>query len=273
MDLGEAILTLRTEDKLSNGLNQAKKVVGDFTVALTSAIVFSEKLLKAWSDSEAAATRVSAAVNIMIGKYTGINDELNAYAESLMRTSGFEHEAIQNGMAQAVTLGRTAQQTKELALAATELANAGIMPLDDAMKQLDLTYEGNLRQLGRMFPELKKLTPEQLASGEAVKIIEARVKGMNEAMMATTQGGLRNFKNMFSELLESMGKVVALYAGPAMKAFSALLEKVADFISTTVDLRHAQEAVEKGTATAAQAMLKWADTAQNAKDEISDLIY
>ena len=279
MDLGEAVLTLRTNDQgLSSGLDEAKKKVDAATtafnnvgIAITAALGFSEKLLKAWADSEAAATRLNASVEIMIGKYTGIGEELRLYSEELMRASGYEHEAIQNGMAQAVTLGRTKDQVKELALAATELANAGIMPLDDAMKQLDLTYEGNLRMLGRMFPELKNLTKEQLANGEAVKIIETRVKGMNEAMMATTQGGLRNFKNMFSELLESMGKVVAIYAGPAMKAFSALLEKVADFISATVDLRAAQNAVEAGTATSTQALVKWADTASSAKEEIKRL--
>jgi hypothetical protein len=288
LDLGNAVLTLTVDESgLVTGFAKAKEegakfesqskttkesvaqlseVFRNIGIAITAALGFSEKLLKAWADSEAAAVRLGASVKIMIGDYSNITQGLIDYAEELQKSSGFTHEMIENQMAEAITLGRTEEQVKSLSLAATELANAGIMPLDQAFRQLDLTYEGNLRQLGRMFPELKNLTTEQLANGDAVKFIENRVNGMNDAMMNTIQGGMRNLKNSFGELSEEMGKVVAVFAGPAMQAFSNLLLKASDFIKGTMDLNTAMKAVHDGTATEAQRVMVMTDALGKANE-------
>jgi hypothetical protein len=266
-ELGEAVLKLTTDNSgLESGVKAGKELAEGLTTAFTAATVFATKLLSAWADDQAAMVRLNASIQIMIGNYSSVTQSLIAYAEELQKTSGFSHDMIENQMAQAVVLGRTEEQVKSLATAATELANAGIMPLDMAFKQLDLTYEGNLRQLGRMFPELKDLTTEQLANGEAVRIIEARVSGMNDAMMNTVQGGIRGLHNAFADLTEEMGRVVAIFSGPAMQAFASLIEKISGFIKGTVDLRNAQIAVAEGTATEAQRVTVMTDALAKANE-------
>ena len=108
----------------------------------------------------------------------------------------------------AVAMGLTEKQIEDVLKASTDLAASGVMPLDQAVKELSISYSGNIEQLKRMNPELANLTKHQLAQGEAVRIIGQEYKGMADAMANTFEGRDTQWKNSFSDLQAAFGGVI-----------------------------------------------------------------
>ena len=77
-----------------------------------------------------------------------------------------------------------------------------------SIKELSLSYSGNLEQLKKMNPELANLTKHQLAQGEAVRIIGQEYKGMADAMANTFEGRDTQWKNSFSDLQAEVGEII-----------------------------------------------------------------
>jgi hypothetical protein len=235
-------------------LEGLKAAYENITVAIGAAIAFSKKLVEAWAGAEQAAVRLDAAVKLSGGSL-GESKALIEYGEELQKTSGFEHELTQNLMAQAEIMGRNKDETKALALAATQLANVGITSVDDAFTSLAITYDGMMPRSKVLKALIGDLSEEELRNGKAVDIVIEKTKGINEVMMNTSAGGLKNIKNAFGELTESAGRVVAILAGPAFRPFADVVNKLADLVNQTVELREAQIAYHNGTANLNQQLL------------------
>ncbi len=224
-------------------------------VAIGAAIKFGEMLMTAWADAEKSAAQLSGAVKTMAGEYPGMTARLNDYAEQLQKTTGYDEELSKSLLGQAITMGRTEEQAMDLLKTAIDLDAQGIMPLNTAFESLVTTFDG-LAPRNRMLRAMTgELTEEQLRNGDAVKIISERLGNVGEEMFKLTGGTMQGFKNALGEIFESMGRVISVLANPALSAFTGFMNKIADLITKTMDLKTAQDAFHDGVATNAQKLM------------------
>jgi len=101
---------------------------------------------------------------------------------------------------------RTEEQMKKVMSAAVDYASFMKKDLSTAVKELSMTYEGNIGKLGRIDGRLKELTPEQLRNGAAVDLLAEKYNGWGEIVGNTMTGKIERFKNALDELQEGIGE-------------------------------------------------------------------
>lgn len=101
---------------------------------------------------------------------------------------------------------RTEEQMKKVMSAAVDYASFMKKDLSTEVKELSMTYEGNIGKLGRIDGRLKELTPEQLRNGAAVDLLAEKYNGWGEIVGNTMTGKIERFKNALDELQEGIGE-------------------------------------------------------------------
>lgn len=120
----------------------------------------------------------------------------------------FDGDSLNNAASSLINLKLGREQIEETLDAATELAAAGIMPLQDATKALAKSLNGELEgSLKDIAPELGNLTAEQLKNGDAIKVLKERYSGFRDEMSQTFEGRDTQFANTFGDLQASIGGI------------------------------------------------------------------
>lgn len=146
-------------------------------------------------------------------KITGENtaaarQQFEDLADELERTTKFGDAAVISAAALAKAYGLTNDQAIELTKAATDLASVTGESLESAVVTLSESYNGNIRSLQKLVPEVKALTKEQLAAGGAVKILGDRFKGAASDEIQTYKGALIQAGNAFENFQKAIGKTI-----------------------------------------------------------------
>ncbi len=133
---------------------------------------------------------------------------LEDFAKTMQKTTTFSDEQILSQITLAKNMGRTTEQAKKITSAAVDLAAATGISLDSAVRQLSLTYDGQLGRLNRVVPATKSLTESQLKAGEAVDIVAKKLGGFSQLISNTYSGALQKARNQFGEVLEQLGGAI-----------------------------------------------------------------
>lgn len=192
--------------KLGSEVVNLNKIVGGFAIAKVMQVV--SKVTNGATENFLAQNKALQQYNATVAKFGKSLSNLNKIQNEVSRNNFFDGDSINNATKMAVAMGLTEKQIEDVLRVSTDLAASGIMPLDQAVKELSLSYSGNLEQLKKMNPELAKLTKEQLAQGEAVRIIGKQYKGIADAMANTFEGRDTQWKNSFSDLQAAVGGVM-----------------------------------------------------------------
>ena len=192
--------------KLGSEVANINKIVGGFVIAKVMQVV--SKVTNGATENFLAQNKALAQYNATVTKFGKSLSNLNKIQNEVSRNNFFDGDSINNVTKMAVAMGLTEKQIEDVLKASTDLAASGVMPLDQAVKALSLSYSGNITQLKRMNPELANLTKHQLAQGEAVRIIGKEYKGMADAMANTFEGRDTQWKNNFSDLQAAVGGVI-----------------------------------------------------------------
>ena len=192
--------------KLGSEVANINKIVGGFAIAKVMQVV--SKVTNGATENFLAQNKALAQYNATVTKFGKSLSNLNKIQNQVSRNNLFDGDSINNVTKMAVAMGLTENQIEDVLKASTDLAASGVMPLDQAVKELSLSYSGNIEQLKRMNPELANLTKEQLKQGEAVRIIGQEYKGMADAMGNTFEGRDTQWKNNFSDLQAAVGGVI-----------------------------------------------------------------
>ena len=192
--------------KLGSEVANINKIIGGFAIAKVMQVV--SKVTSGATENFLAQNKALAQYNATVTKFGKSLSNLNKIQNKVSRNNFFDGDSINNVTKMAVAMGLTEKQIEDVLKASTDLAASGVMPLDQAVKELSLSYSGNLEQLKKMNPELAKLTKEQLKQGAAVKIIGKQYKGMADAMSNTFEGRDTQWKNSFSDLQAAVGGVI-----------------------------------------------------------------
>ena len=176
------------------------------------------------------AFRQSAANNLNLTRKD--IDALNSKMAELSTNNFFDGDSLNNSAAYLSNLKLSRKQIEETLDAATELAAAGIMPLDQATKSLAKTYSGELEgALKDIAPELANLTAEQISNGIAVDALKKKYSGFRDTMSATFSGRDTQFANMFGDLQASLGGISSSLKFEAQGAIMPQLQQITDWIT------------------------------------------
>ena len=192
--------------KLGSEVVNLNKIVGGFAIAKVMQVV--SKVTNGATENFLAQNKALLQYNATVAKFGKNLSNLNKIQNEVSRNNFFDGDSINNATKMAVAMGLTEKQIEDVLKASTDLAASGVMPLDQAVKALSLSYSGNIAQLKRMNPELANLTKEQLEQGEAVRIIGQEYKGMADAMANTFEGRDTQWKNSFSDLQAEVGEII-----------------------------------------------------------------
>lgn len=168
--------------------------------------------------------------------------EFEDLAENLSRLIGVEDEAVSAGLRLALQFGATKEQAKQIAIAAADVAASGLLPFDDAVRQLSGTLNGTApRAFARSVEGIKGLSEESLKSGEAIDIVAKRFRDFAAINSNNLSVQIANVGINFGELAETLGKVVA--KNPTVRAlFTSINEAL---VAIKSELEKNGPAVEK----------------------------
>lgn len=173
-------------------------MAGAFSV--TAIVAFAQQSIEAYDGQVKAEQRLLFA----LGNRLDLQKMLLTQSEELRAKTGIDDAEIINAQTFSLAQGRSAEETKKLVEAAVDLAAVLGTNVEDAAKQLNMTYEGNIARLGRLDASLKDLTKEELENGKAIEILAAKYKGFGEASAT----GLDKAKSAWSEMIEASGKFI-----------------------------------------------------------------
>lgn len=162
--------------------------------------------------------------------------EMADFANSLSATTLNSDDQVVSSLALAKSFQLTNREAKEVAKAAAELAAVTGQDLNSATNALAKSYNGFVdKSLKQLIPELRTLTEEQLANGDAVRIVAERFGGSATNAVNTFEGSITQLGKATGNLYESFGLLIT--RSDATKGF---FKQVAD------DINALSEAIDGG---------------------------
>lgn len=272
MKLGDAVLTLRVDDKeFKAGLDRGKKIIGDFTVAITAAIAFSKELLDAFIEDEDALVHLQAAFHAT-GKEAKSNADLIArLGTELAKTTVFSEGETLAAAAMLEQLSGISEEALERVIPAVQdMASAMGIDLTTAAQQVGKVLDGSTESFGRTGLAIEKnLDPAQRLDA-TVKLLTEHFGGMAAAMGDTLGGTMKRFFNSFEELASAGGRVLDIFVRPFVALLGPIVDKLVGWVNGTMDLYQAQNALSAGTATSTQMLLLYNDALKQVNKQIAD---
>lgn len=164
---------------------------------------FSKKGMEAFEQQNKALSQFNTAV-----AKSGLNlSKLQSIQDKVSKNNLFDGDTINNAMTMATTLGLNEKQIEDVMQAAIDLDAAGVMPLEQGVKALSQTYNGNLGTLKKIAPELDGLTKKQLQNGAAVESLGKKYAGFGDSLSNTFAGRNTQFANSISDLQAAIGSI------------------------------------------------------------------
>lgn len=246
-NLGKSISGLKN---LVPGIGLIAGAVAGVTAAVKKSIQQMKEWEQAWSKIELSSTRLDMA--------SKLNSELKVSGASLEKFASDLSGKLKNTIAggdimeamAGIAFDKSDAQIKNILNTATDLSVALGSDLNTAVSQLNQTFSGSIGTLGKMFPELKTLSKEELEAGKAIDIVAQKVKGMGEAIADTTTGSLQRYKNSMGDLKEELGAQVTGYFKPMRNWLSEIAEGWATVLKNKRLAQEINGKIEEGTASA-----------------------
>lgn len=202
------------------------KITAAGAAAITGAVLAFNKLTDVYGKQEQAQIKLAAAAKnnpLVDGRAV---KGLMAYASSLQKVSTYGDEALLPFMSMGVAMGHTEETIKKVSQAAIDLAAGTGMSLDAAFKNLYKTFGGMTGELGESIPALKDFTQEQLKAGAAVDFVTKQYSGMAASVAESTLGIKEQTKNIFGDMLESVGKGLAPIGNIVIKSMQPAFQAI-----------------------------------------------
>jgi hypothetical protein len=132
-------------------------------------------------------------------------NRMNDHIETLSRLSLSSKGDIQGLVAQLASLGKSDADIKRISEAAVKLSNVTGQGLNEAMKQVNATFSGSTDELGKLIPEMKGLTKEQLAAGGAVDLLNSKFADITASMSGGVSQSIKNTSDSYNDFKVAFG--------------------------------------------------------------------
>jgi len=201
-------------------------------IAAAGAAFATSKLIDAANAQEDAINKVNAAL-AQSGEFSQeASQEIQDFAAQIQATSKVGDEAALEIFALASSFGLSKDQAKLATQASVDFAAATGKSANEAVKAFASSLSGEVGELGKVNPALKTLTKEQLANGEAIRVVAKQYEGFSQKTLATFSGATAQARNAFGDLLEELGffitknPVVIAAVNSSQRLFKSLGEVV-----------------------------------------------
>ncbi len=231
----------KTGDKITGSILKAE-------VIKAAAIKVGRYLYDGFKSSINAAMESENAVNRLnqslanAGRYSiAASQDMQKFAASLQQTTTLTDEAVMSSLALANNYARSNEEAKKLTQAAIDMAAATGVSAETAIRTLGASLNGMGASLGKVVPQVKGLTEEQLRAGAALDLIANRFKGAAANEINTFAGALKQLENLWGDVGEETGKMIV--QSPAVVAaikfvtkwVGELVTKMQEFSATSGD--------------------------------------
>jgi hypothetical protein len=228
---------------LAGGPAAIGKLVADMSKKAVAAL---NEMAESWRQQE----QVEVALANAAKNNPYLNDrnvrQLKTFADEMQRATGIDNVAIMQTETRLASLGRNQNQMQKIIKTAADMAKAGVMDFDSAVFELNNSYNGLIRTSGRLYPELKNLSKEAFASGEAIDIIAKKVEGSAAEAMKTGAGSVQAYQNALGDLKKSIGQDWEKATQGFRVAFTNYINSVVDARNKTKELQEAIDTLRDG---------------------------
>lgn len=189
-------------------LNQALELMGKAWSFISDNI---GSVVKEFGESEQAARKLGFAIGLQgenVAQGVSYYQELSS---EIQKNTTIADDNVMALAAQSKAMGMNDLATTNLINASVELAAVMGVDVNDAFSQLTGSLVGQTRTLAKYVPDVKAMTQEQLASGEAIRLVADRFKGFAANEATTTLGATKQITNAFGEIKEALGELVVSF--------------------------------------------------------------
>lgn len=131
---------------------------------------------------------------------------------------------IEGLVAELASLGKSDAEIDQITRAAVNLANVTGKDLNSAFTLINATYSGTTGRLAQLLPEVKNLTTEQLAAGEATKLINDKFSELSAQLAANDiPQKLKSITDNWGDLKETIGAKVAPLFNPMLNGINSII--------------------------------------------------
>lgn len=239
MAQGEASIVVRLVDKASAGLKSlggAVDFVRDHFLALSASVgaatAFLAASVKAFSEQEDAVHKLELALRNQGVTSKTVSRDLQAYADSLQRTTTFSDETILAGQALLVSFGLTGDKLKQATVASLDLAAGLGVDLRTAMMLVGKAAQGQTETLARYGIKIKEGTADSDKFSVAIQGITSKFGGSAQAEAETLSGKIKQLSISFNELQESIGEKLAPATGTFTTWLTSSINKITEYVKS-----------------------------------------
>jgi len=158
-------------------------------------------------DAERVDRALESALQITGQTAGGAAKHFKDYASALQKKTVYDDEAIKSGQALMIQMGLSVGMMDEATRGAVGLASVFHMDLEAAARAVAQGFAGNYRQLGMLIPQVRTATTDAEKHAAMIQGL-ADYYGRATAEIGTFGGQLKQAKNAWGELKETIGKVV-----------------------------------------------------------------
>jgi phage-related protein len=242
-DLSDALKKLKgpVEDGLGGAFGSLKGAVGgiiDTVFSLKGALAgvasafAAGKIIEAAIEAEQALNAVANSLRLSGELSADALKDVQDFAGALQDVTGLGDDTTLSMLALAQSFGLSKDEAKKAVSAAVDLSAATGKDLNTSVEMLSKSYNGNVKALALLNPEVKSLTKEQLAAGAAVDKLSEQYAGSAAQRLKTFGGAVGSLKTRFGDLLEEIGFLVT--KNPAVIASVREVEGVIRLLGTVI---------------------------------------
>jgi len=161
-----------------------------------------------------------------------VSQEIQDFASELQRTTTVGDETALELFSLSAAFTDNVEKAKLATQAAVELSEVADISLTEATRRVGRAFQGSTEDISKFAPEIRNLTKEQLAAGEAARILVERLGGTAASRLQTFSGVVQQTQNSFGDLQESIGfgitqsRAIIDLIRKAGESFASLTESV-----------------------------------------------
>lgn len=195
--------------------------------AVSKVISFAKETSEAFKDGQLQYTKLANAIKGNSSMTEGALQRLTKQADKLQSIGLFDDDTVKKQQAYLAGLGNTEEQIMQIIEAAADMEAGGLGTFESNVENLNKTLSGTAGQFGKIIPEIKDMTAEQLRSGDAIKMMADMYKGFNEEVGKNTFLGVSTkFQNAIGDLKEEVGGIFGALQMKSMETLQPMLEKI-----------------------------------------------
>jgi hypothetical protein len=210
-------------------------------------------------DQERAVRTMNASLKVAGDYSRAASQDMRAFSTELAKVNATTDQAVLRGIALAKAFGATNEQAKLMVSTAHDFAVAADLNFTEALRRIGRATQGSTEDIAKFAPEIANLTREQLAAGEATRILAERFKGLSAELAAGAEGSVKRIGIAFGEMKERVGEAIIENEG-VTKSIGEIREVREDqgTIDSVAELAAKMLEVATNTLSAANALRKFA---------------